>query len=652
MGIFQNADQSLLRFQVEGLEPDEFRVLRFTASEAISQLFEARIELASLSFDLDLGKVVGRAAHLEIESGAVDRHLDGIVTEFEQLEVGRRRARYRAVVRPRVWRLTQRRDSRIFQHLNVPEIVARVLDEAGIPECGYEFRLQDDYATRDYTVQYQESDWDFAARLLEDEGIFCFFEHAPDGHVLVFGDSPSAHRLIRGRSSVRFRPPSGQHVLRHFVEELCGAQRIRPGAVALRDFNFELPRANMDARQKADDPELEIYEYPGTYCAQRLGQRFSRIRLEELRALRVTLDGRGVCPRMQAGSVFRLAEHPRDDWNRKLLLVAVEHAGEELCSLDEDAPESDGTPSVTTSFRAIPFDVPFRPERTTARPVIQGSQTATVVGPGGEEIYTDEHGRVKLQFHWDREGQRDENSSCWVRVNQPWAGMGYGGLTIPRVGQEVIVDFLEGDPDRPIVTGRVYNGDNLPPQALPAAKARTSIKSNSYPGGGGSNEITMDDTAGQEGFYIHAQYDQTVEIGNNRTTTVGVDSMETIGNNSTQSVGVNATETVGAAKVVDVGSTLLVKAGTSITLQCGASSIHMNQAGVIKITGTLIKVGASILAETAAPITITRGNAVNVSIGGANHMLGLSVAHVAGAGQTDVVSGGDTVVQGAKVKIN
>ncbi len=325
-------------------------------------------------------------------------------------------------------------------------------------------------------------------------------------------------------------------------------------------------------------------------------------------------------------------------------------------------------PVYECEFECIPHDIAFRPPRLTPKPLMRGAQTAIVVGPNDEEIYTDGDkkpglGCVKVLFHWDREGRnpklepnRRSDPTCWIRVSQPWAGLGYGGLAIPRIGQEVIVDFLEGDPDRPIVVGRVYNGDNPAPQSLPANKVRTSIRSNTYKGKG-FNEITMDDTAGKEHFYMKSQYDKTEEVGNNRNTSVGVDSTELVGNNDAQMVGNNKSTDVTNAYNVTC-DTMLIKAGTSITLQCGASRIHMNQAGFITITGTVITSAAAINNSMVAPLTQVVGAAMLAEVGGliqiqggATHVGGAKLASLKG-GKVDVVADGDNVIQGKTVKIN
>ena len=437
-----------------------------------------------------------------------------------------------------------------------------------------------------------------------------------------------------------------------------------------------------------------MFDYPGTYQKHDEGEHYARIRIEEIQCRHEIqhgeADARGLC----AGRIFKLQKFRRKDQNQDYLIVSTTHNIQS--EFYESAGGSLADPVYRCSFTLVPSSVQYRAESATPKPRVQGPQTAVVVGPHGQEIYVDDHGRVKVQFFWDRYGKNDENSSCWLRVSQPWAGKGYGGMNIPRICCEVIVDFLEGDPDRPIITGRVYNAGTMPhasnagrdgkpgnnkPSGIGQAAMTTSFKSNSTPGGGGSNEITMNDAAGSEGLFLKAQKDeihnvgndQENTIGNNRSTQVGVDSAEKVGNNRTTEVGANSTEkigsntvlevganaqeTVGAAKVVNVGTSLLVTAGTSITFRCGASTIHMNQAGVISISGTMLNISGSVLCSIAAPIINTAGlivtseAAANFMIGGISLVSGGALTHIKSAGGLDVV-GKDTVISGDTIKLN
>jgi len=360
------------------------------------------------------------------------------------------------------------------------------------------------------------------------------------------------------------------------------------------------------------------------------------------------VQGGGPVRGFTSGALFDLEAHPHKRQNGEYLLVSVKHR---IHSDDYESQEKSGELAeiYRCQFTAIPSEQPFRTPSQTPRPVVQGPQTAVVVGPPGEEIHTDRYGQVKVQFHWDRYGEYNENSSCWVRVSQPWAGKGWGGMNIPRIGQEVVVEFLEGDPDQPIITGRVYNGTNMPPFKLPEQKVVSGMKSNTHKGSG-YNEIAFDDTAGNELLRTHAQYDrdttvgndQRLKVGKNRTDDIGVNHTETVGNNRSAQIGVNDTEIVGSNKTVDVGDNLMLRAGNSITLNCGASTIRMNAGGVITISGVLVNILGVANCNMLAPITTVTGSAVLATQGPLNLSTG---------GYTRI-QGGVTEIIGGPIKLN
>jgi len=745
---------SKLEFSVAGADADVFQVIRYRGTDGLSLLYRFEVELSCSPAAPHLGDLVGQSATLTIEASAGFRRFHGLIGRLQYLGEHAGESYYRAELVPALWLLTHRYHCRIFQHKTVLEIMTEIMTEAGLLDGSFKLApcLVNKHACREYCVQYRETDFNFISRLMEEEGIFYFFEHDEQETRMVVADSAFFRPLDPEDHSLPFCPPTGMNAPREHVYQFLQSQEVRPSGVVLRDYNYTSPSLDLQchggSRQKGT---LEVSDYPGEYEWQGDGDVLAEIRAEELQCRRETVVGRGNSHRLVAGITFELRDHPNSACNGEYLVTRVTYQGRQaiartfdeelgangvcnprlLAALDRAGRHDDpavrdlareirelarrqghgipcdsralglwllhggqvttdpaaiaaarggdpldwlGTLSQLTSgnghdvaetespiyeceFECIPAEVTFRPPRVTPRPLMRGTQTAVVVGPKGEEIYTDKLGRIKVQFYWDREGQRNERSSCWIRVSQPWAGGGFGGLAIPRVGQEVIVDFLEGDPDRPIITGRVYNAEQMPPQALPDSRARTSIRSNSYPGGGGSNEITMDDTKGQEHFYEKAQYDKTVEIGNNRNTSVGVDSTEIVGNNKTESVGNNQSTDVTNAYSVNC-DTMLINAKTSITLQCGASRIHMNQAGFISITGTVITSAATVNNSMVAPMTevvgavmLTQAGAVVLIEGGATHVRGEVLAALKGA-TVNVIADGDNVVQGAQVKIN
>ena len=535
-------------FHIEGLE-HEFRVIRFDGHEGISQLFQFEVVVACKAVDVDFDDVVGKPAVLAFRVGDEPRSVHGIVESVEQGEEGNKLTAYRVVIVPSVWRLRHRRDSRIFQELAVPDILKAVLDAAGVPGDGYRLSLSSAYAPREYCVQYRESDWAFLCRLMEEEGIAYHFEHTDSRHVLVMADSPSAYSPILGVPVVPFRTPTGALVKGEHVSRFRYTQRVRPGKVTLRDYNFKKPGLSLEGKdQAAVDSDLEIYDHPGDYDAPGPGTAMAKVRLEELQASRKTGDGESACARLIPGATFQLADHPRDTFNRELLITRVDHHGTEpgMNHGDESAPYGN-------RFQIIPSDVPFRPPQVTPRPTIKGIQTAIVTGPGGEEIHTDEHGRIKVQFHWDRQGKKDDKSSCWIRVSQVWAGGAWGAVFLPRVGHEVVVDFIEGDPDRPLVVGSVYHGTNVPPYALPAEKTKSTIKSNSSKGGGGFNEFRLEDKKGSEEIFLHGQKDWNILIENDKSQEIGHDESLLVKHDRTKRVDNDQSESIGANKHIDVG---------------------------------------------------------------------------------------------------
>ncbi|HVG58820.1 MAG TPA: type VI secretion system tip protein VgrG [Hyalangium sp.] len=480
-------EQALFKFDIGGLG-ESLRVARFSATEGLSRLFELELEIACENPDIDFSEAVGQEAMLSIWGELYPRFFHGIVSRFEQLQDLPRYTLYRVTVVPRVWRLTRRQDCRIFQQMDTPSILEEVLLTEGISQEHVRFELTGTYEPRDYCVQYRESDWDFASRLMEEDGLFFYFEHEQGSHTLVVSDDSSTLKPVDGGVVIPFRRHTGAVEREDHIRRFHFTQEVRPGRTTLRDFNFKQPGMAMEAGAKAEeDSTLEQYDFPGEYQDPRQGsaargKTIARLRLEAWQATRRVGYGESDCERLVPGRTFTLFDHPRGDYNGSYLLTQVKHEGSQPQALDEESPGGDLKYSLT--FSCIPAEVPFRSARVTPRPHMRGVQTAVVVGPAGEEIHVDKWGRVKVQFHWDRQGKRDEQSSCWIRVSQLWAGAGWGAMFIPRIGQEVIVDFIEGDPDRPIITGRVYNGSNPVPYDLPGEKTKSTIQSNSSPGAG------------------------------------------------------------------------------------------------------------------------------------------------------------------------
>jgi type VI secretion system secreted protein VgrG len=531
----------------------------FTGTEAISQPFHFDLDLVSENDSIKFQDVVGKNVTLRIyDTDGKERHWNGFVSRFSQGAQDRRLTAYRAEMVPWLWFLTRTADCRIFQSQKVPDIIQKIFSDLKFHD--FELRLYGNYTPRDYCVQYRETDFNFVSRLMEEEGICYYFDHQESKHVLVLADDSTAHKPCPSQATARCGfYGEGITYTEDLVTEWHHREEFRPGAWAQTDYNFETPSTSLAVTVNGKNP-YEIYEFPGEHRVRSEGDKLAKIRLQEQTAPCVVSQGQSMCRHFSSGFQFTLQDHYRKDLNQAYLLTAVRHMASQVGTFEVGSNGGGQDATYRNSFECIPFSTPFRPARVTPEPFVQGCQTALVVGPGGEEIYTDKYGRVKVQFHWDREGKKNENSSCWIRVSHPWAGQGWGAISIPRIGQEVIVDFLEGDPDQPIIVGRVYNAEQMPPFGMPGGAMISGVKSNSTKGGGGNNEISLNDTKGTELINIHAQYDQQkkvehderVNVGNDRTESVGHDEKITIGNNRTEKVVADEKISIGGNRTEDV----------------------------------------------------------------------------------------------------
>ncbi|MFO0837816.1 MAG: type VI secretion system tip protein TssI/VgrG [Phycisphaerae bacterium] len=538
----QTAHDADFVFSIKDADCGELRVTAFTGTEGMSRLFSVVVELVSDDAGIALTEMLGKACKLEIRSRETSqvRYIQGIVRRFERTGAGSHLTHYEAEIVPLHWYLTQQHRSRIFQDHNckdmsVPGIVAKVFADAGLPPDSYRFAIADAmaYEFREYVVQYRETDMNFISRLMEEVGIYFYFEHTEDGHRIVIADNPSAYGIDPGASQAVFRETTGLSNDRQHVFGLSERCQIQQGAVTLDDFCFVYPKMELQAHQQADRfTALEWSDYPGRYQDRPFGKQYAQIRLEERQCARQVMHLRANVRTFQPGYRFTLVEHPNTALNREYLVTQVSHVGRQSQSGQEEAVGEIPARSYEANVTVLPIEIVFRPPYVSRRPTVQGSQTAIVVGPKEEEIHTDAYGRVKVQFHWDRYGTYDEFSSCWIRVSQGMAGGQYGMMFLPRVGQEVIVDFLEGDPDRPIITGRVYNNDHMPPYALPDHKTISTIRTCSSKGAKGGNEIRFEDAKGKEQLFFHAQNALHVRALGSRFETVGGESHETVHRNA------------------------------------------------------------------------------------------------------------------------
>jgi type VI secretion system secreted protein VgrG len=483
-----------------------------TGAEGISRLFSFQLNLLSENHSISFKDIIGKNVTISVAlADGKTRYLNGIVSEFSQSRAGEQAkadlllSYYTATVVPWLWLLTRTTDSRIFQNMTVPDIVEKIFTEKSMMD--FKLKLKGTYVKREYCVQYRETDFNFISRLLEDEGIYYFFEHKDGKHTLILADDPGEHKPCPDQETARCRPHEGGVYDEDMIDTLEIKQEIRAGKYTLRDFNFEVPKTDLTSglpsNQALGPGEREYYDYPGGYGKKSDGDTLTKVRMQEEETRITTFHGTCNCRAFTSGYRFELEDFYRDDMNKKeYVLTGIRHAGSQTYSTGDTEAEE----TYENEFNCIPFDVPFRPQRVTRKPLVEGVQTAIVVGPIGEEIYPDKYGRVKVQFHWDRLGKNDENSSCWIRVSQIWAGPGWGAMFIPRIGHEVIVDFLEGDPDRPIITGRVYHGNNNPPYPLPEEKTKSTVKSDTSLGGGSYNELLMEDKAGKTQVVLSNAY--------------------------------------------------------------------------------------------------------------------------------------------------
>lgn len=639
--VVRTASEADFTFQLGTLTTQDLLVTAFSGDEGISELFSFHVDLCSGDDAIDLESMLGKPCMLEIARAAgTSRFVHGMVCRFERVGQGRRQTHYRAHVVPVHWLLTKRYRNRVFQAHNcsdmtVPGIIKQVLQDAGIPSDAYRFATTGTYAAREYVVQYRETEMDFISRLMEEEGIFYFFEHATAGHKMVIADAPAAHVVNALDAECVFREPTGLVPERDTFFALRDGVEIQVGATRLKDFDFVKPKVNLGATASgASQQALEFSDFPGRYIEKEVGTRLAKVRLEEQQCRGHVLvfsgDIRGLTP----GTKFTLKDHPTAAINAEYLVTHVSQRATQPQSAGEEG--SGAGSSYEADVRVIPASVSFRPPRITPRPRMAGSQSAIVVGPSGEEIYTDKYGRVKVQFHWDLAGEYNENSSCFIRVAQGSAGGGYGMLFLPRVGQEVIVDFLEGDPDQPIIIGRVYNNEQMPPYTLPDHKTRSVIKTHSSQGGGGTNEILIEDLKDSEKLFIYAQKDYHLRVKNDRIENIERDQHVTAEQHSFELIkqkkhseikldlnekigGKHSHEVVGdfgqkvSGKIsiegsgdiyIKAGQNLVLEAGSALTIKVGGNFVVVNSSGV-SIAGSAVNINSGGSAGSGSPVSLT-----------------------------------------------
>jgi len=633
---------------ISGSFPEDSILLEeVVVEEEISKPFRIICRVLVPDLGANLEALLWQPIHVGVAVNDVTRHFHGRVNEVRLLDHDDPFAIWEIEAAPNFWFFNLHTDCRIFQNKSVDSIVRSVLKRDTTLEMFW--GLNSTYDKREYCVQYKESDFQFVSRLLEDEGIYYYFTHRDDGHLLNFGDySPTAKPTGDGTPI----PYAATDDVRGGLPSLSRMQRkrqVRTANVAMNDYNFETPRGNLNVMaSKESFPQR--YDYPGNYMQHGDGEKIARIRLQEIDCRETVFEGRSTAATLQAGFCFEVEDHPSKSMNGKYLLTSVRHRAVNPAYRSREGGEDF---QYYANWQAIPAALPFRPARITPRSYVPGSQTAIVTGVEMDKPHTEEFGRVKLHFFWHRWGKPDANSSCWVRVSQPWAGRNWGSVSIPRVGQEVIVDFIEGDPDRPIITGRVYNGDMMPPYSLPGGAANMGMRSRTI-GGGGYNEISINDSLEGEGITIHAQKDmstvvennETIEVKNNRTEKVGVDEKITIGNNRTEEVGADESVTVKGNRTGQVlGHDVLTVAKTRTT------SVGINDMQNVGIAQQ-ITVGALQMINVAGVQMLNAGFKQTLFCGGETLVKASGKLVLEGPGGTITIDDGGITIKGKQVFIN
>jgi len=629
--------RTILELKAGPLAPEDLRVVRVHGREALSEPFQLQVEFERRDGEpVALADVIGQEAQLTLRrADGAERIVHGLVGAVSLVEVRAGRPWYRARVVPRLALLAHKRSSRVFQDESVPDIVQAVLGEG---EVACRLALSGSYPPREYCLQYRETDLAFVQRLLEEEGISYFFEHADGSHTLVLADAPGAFSDLAGGATLPFRPPhpSGDEAEEEHVTAIARADRAQVAKVTLRDFDFTRPALDLTA-SASEGEGPEEYEYRLRYGEPGEQRRLAAARLEGVRRKLLDFEGQTSCLRLVPGACFELSDHPDPGLAQRLAVLEVVTEARQ----EEAAGSAEAISHHTRNwFVARLAADPIRPPQRAARPIIRGAQTATVVGPAGEEIHTDEHGRVKIQFHWDREGPKDDHASCFVRVAQSWAGPGFGALYLPRIGHEVLVRFLDGDPDRPLITASLYNGAHVPPVELPAERTQSTLRSDSSPGSGGANELRFEDAQGQEELTLHAQKDETIAVENDKNQRVGASEALEVGKDRTIEVAGNQRLAVELLDRSEIGGnqslTVSGNRTTAVTFR------HQESVGVaqsVQVGGSrnlLVGVASAETVGLAAAVTV--GGAMAVSVAGMmNEAVGALRASQVGAARVEMV---------------
>ena len=605
-------------------------LMRAQVDEGLSRITETVIEFMSSDIDLDLQKIMGERLRLEIDAPKDKiRYFQGHCVSAEYLGSHAGRGYFRAVVRPWLWFLTRTSNCRIFQDQSVIGVIKTVFNQRGLSD--FKDSTKQNYPRQEYCVQYRESDFEFISRLMEENGIYYYFSHEKNKETLILVDDASAHKAIEDHEDIDFHFQEQEYRRRDdHVFEWRGGESIQTNKVTLQDYDFEKPKSDLQsvkalAKGKHAHKSYEVYDYPGRHRDTKTGEHHAKVKVEGFASN--LQRSRGTCNirQMMAGGKFKLRKHPRKVENAEYLVISARHQ----LQIDADVQDPEVVSAILgptldfdrfnnpDTYRCMievqPIKVSYRAPQVTPRPEILGVQTAVVVGKKGEEIWTDKYGRVKVQFHWDRVGKKDENSSCWIRTSVPWSGKNWGMIGVPRIGQEVVVQFEEGDPDRPLITGMVYNGDTKTPYSLPAHQTQTGIKTNSSKNGWGFSELVFEDKKDAEFVRLRSARD-----------------FEQIVKKDAE---------------IEVGGSLEISAADKITLKCGASKLEMTPTKVT-ISTTQLDLKANATAK------LTANGQLKMEGKGQAALKGAGMLKLEGGGMTQLKSSGLLVAKGSLTTIN
>jgi type VI secretion system secreted protein VgrG len=685
-------------------------LIRAQIDEGLSQITETSIEFMSTDLDLDLQKIVGERLLLEIDAPKdKTRYFQGHCVATQYLGAHGDQGYFRATVRPWLWFLTRASNCRIFQDKSVIDIVKEIFGHHGFFD--FKDNTKHNFIKRNYCVQFRESDFDFVSRLMEEEGIYYYHSHDKIKETLILVDETNAHKAIEGDAEIDFYIRTADYRRAHdHIFEWRGSESIQTGKVTLQDYDFEKPKSDLQSVKALSKGrhafnKYEVYAYPGRHYDVKTGEHHARVKVESFASAAQRSHGACNVRQMAVGTKFKMKKHPRKTENDEYLVISARHQLQIDTEVQDadiisailgptlDFDKSNSVDIYRCTFEAQPIKEPYRAPQITPRAENPGVQTAVVVGKTGEEIWTDKHGRVKVQFHWDRDGRKDENASCWIRTSVPWSGKNWGMVAVPRVGQEVVVQFEDGDPDRPIITGMVYNGDTKFPQNLPANQTQMGLKTNTSKGGGGFSELTFEDkkdaefvrlqserdfkqiiknnaeiTVGlehkKEGFFkqtIHGNKTETIKEGNHtftvakgteeiniaqkRTSKIGgVDSLIVDADQNTTIKGGQSTK-ISNSYEIDVGAALEISAKSKITFKCGGSEIEMTPTKVT-ISTTQIDIKANATAK------LTANGQLKLEGKGQAELKGAGMLKLEGGGMTQLKSSGLLMVKGSLTMLN